>query len=63
MGGGGLIIFFEEDPPCLGRRVIKDTTYLVNVTDKISLALKFELTQKYSASKSQYCYINKKREV
>ena len=35
-----------------GRRLSKPT-YLVNITDKILLALKFELTQKYSASRSQ----------
>ena len=46
-----------------GRGVIKDTTYLMNITDKILLALKFELTQKYSASKSQHCWINKKSDV
>ena len=28
-----------------GRGVIKDTTYLLNITDKILLYLKFELTQ------------------
>ena len=28
-----------------GRVVIKDTTYLMNITDKILLALKFELTE------------------
>ena len=38
-----------------GGRVIKDTTYLMNLTDKILLAFKFELTQKYSVSKSQHC--------
>ena len=41
--------------PVWGRGVIKDTTYLMNITDKILMALKFELTQKYSASKSQHC--------
>ena len=30
----------------------------MNITDKILLALKFEFTQKYSASKSQHCLIN-----
>ena len=45
---------FEEDPPCLGRRIIEDTTYLMNISDKILLVLKFELTQKYSARKSQH---------
>ena len=35
--------------------VIKDTTYLMNITDKILLALKFELTQEYSAGESQHC--------
>ena len=39
-----MISLFEEDPPCLGYQGYKD----------ILLALKFELTQKYSASKSQH---------
>ena len=34
---------------------IEDTTYLMNITNKILWALKFELTQKFSASKSQHC--------
>ena len=38
-----------------GREVIEDSTYLMKITDKILLALKFELTQKYSASKRQHC--------
>ena len=42
-GGGG------------GGVVINDTTYLIDITDKISLALKFEWSQKYSASGSQHC--------
>ena len=42
-----------------GREVIEDTTCLMNITDKILLALKFELKQKYSASK----ILNKKMEV
>ena len=46
---------FEEENLWWGRGVIEDTTYLKNITDKILLALKFELTQKYSASKSQQC--------
>ena len=46
---------FEEDPPCLGKGGIEDTTYLMKITDKILLAWKFGLTQKYSASKNQYC--------
>ena len=51
---------FKEDPPCPGKwgeggGVIEDTTYLMNITNKIVLALKFELTQKYSASKGQRC--------
>ena len=33
---------------------IEYTTCLMNTTNKILLALKFELTQKYSASKSQH---------
>ena len=37
------------------RGVIEDTIYLMNITDTILLALTFELTQKYSASKSQHC--------
>ena len=37
------------------RGVIKDTAYLMSITDTILLALKFELTHKYSASKSQHC--------
>ena len=32
------------------RGVIEDNTYVMNITDKILLALKFEFTQKYSAS-------------
>ena len=45
---------FEEDPPCLGRKVFEDVTfdYLMNMTNKTLLALKFELTLKFSASKS-----------
>ena len=48
----------EEDPTGGGGggggvRVIKDT--LMNITNKIVLALKIELTQKYSANRSQYC--------
>ena len=39
-----------------GRGVTEDSTYLTNIffliTDKILLALKFELTHKYSDSKS-----------
>ena len=46
---------FEEDSPCLGKGVIEDTTYLMNITNKILLALKFALTQSYSASQSQHC--------
>ena len=34
-----------------------------NITNIILLAVKFELTQKYSASKSQHYSTNKKREV
>ena len=35
---------------------IEDNTYLMKlITNKILLALKFELTEKYSASKSQHC--------
>ena len=33
----------------------EDTTYLMNITDKILLALTFDLTEKYSASKGQHC--------
>ena len=57
---------FEEDPPCLGWRgegVIEDTTCFMNITDKILLALKFELTQKYSSTESQHRSINEKSEV
>ena len=50
-GGGGGVIEFEG------------TTCLMNITDKILLALKFEFTQKYSASKGQHFLINKKSEV
>ena len=49
---------FEEDLTVWGRGgggVIEDTTHLVNITDTILLALKFELKQKCSASKSQHC--------
>ena len=48
-GGGGV----SKTPPFLGggRGVIKDTTFLMNITDK--MALKFEFTQKYSDAKSQ----------
>ena len=38
---------FEEDPSCVGGgggRGVEDTTYLMNITDKILLASKFELT-------------------
>ena len=42
---------------------IEDTTYMTNIIDKISLALRCELTQKYSASKRQHCLINKESEV
>ena len=38
-----------------GGGAIEDTTFLMNITDNILLALKFELIQKYSASKSQHC--------
>ena len=43
----GLVItsLSEDDPPCLGwggGGGIKDTTYLMNITDKILLALKCE---------------------
>ena len=34
---------------------IEDTISLNNITDKILLALKFELIQKYSAEKSRHC--------
>ena len=37
-----------------GGGVIEDTACLMNITSKNLLALKFELTQKYSASKSQH---------
>ena len=60
---------FTDEPPCLGSAtggggggVIKDTTYLMNIADKILLALKFESTQKYPGSKSQHCQLNKKNE-
>ena len=43
---------FEEDQPVWGKGVIEDTSYLIKITDKILLALKFDFTQKYSASKS-----------
>ena len=42
---------FEEDLPLLelgrgrGGGGVADTTYLMNITDKILLALKYELTQ------------------
>ena len=36
----------------VGAEGIEDTTYLTNIIDKILLALKFKLSQKYSASKS-----------
>ena len=39
-----------------GCGVIEDTTQLKNITDKVFLGLKFELTEKHSASKSQHCY-------
>ena len=42
---------------------IEDATCFMNISDKISLALQFELTQEYSASKSRHCMINKKSEV
>lgn len=44
----------EQDPPCLGKGVIQDTTYLLKITDTILLAFKFELTLEYSASKSSH---------
>ena len=44
-----------DDRLVSGRGVIEDTTYLMNIGDKILLPLKFELTQEYSASKSQHC--------
>ena len=47
----------------MGRGVIKDTTYLMNITDKMFLAFKIKLAQKYPASKSQHCLVNKKSEV
>ena len=48
-----------------GRGVIVNTTYLMNIADKLLLALKFELTQnsKYSDDESQHYKINKKSEV
>ena len=39
-----------------GRGVIEDSICVMNITDKVLLALKFDLTQKYSASKSRLCY-------
>ena len=42
-----------------GSGVIEDTTCLMNSTDKILLALKFELTQKYSASKIKVALLDK----
>ena len=53
--GTGHNKFVRRVPTLSGAGVIEDTTYLVNITDKILLALKFDLTQKYSASKSQHC--------
>ena len=48
--------FVRRGPTLSGvKGVIEDTTYLMNITEKILLVLKFELTQKYSASKSQHC--------
>ena len=50
--GTGHYKFVQRGPTLSG----EDTTYLMlNITDKILLALKFELTQKYAASKSQHC--------
>ena len=54
---GKLVItsLFEETPPCLVKGGIKNTTCLMNITNEILLALKFDLTEIYSASKSQHC--------
>ena len=50
---------FEEDPSCLGQGEggggIEDLAYLMNITDKVLLALKVDLIQKDSVSKSQHC--------
>ena len=44
-----MLSLFEEDPNVGGRGVIEDTTLVMNITEKILLALKFEFTHKYSA--------------
>ena len=54
-----MTIKFVQRGPTLsglsGVGVIKDTTYLMNITGKSLLVLKFELTQKCSASIRQHC--------
>ena len=44
---------FEEAHFVWGRGVIEDSNCVMNITDEVLLALKFELTQKDSASKSR----------
>ena len=53
--GTGHNKFVQRGPTLYGVGVIEDTIYLMKITDKILLTLKFEMTQKYSASKSHHC--------
>ena len=39
-----------------------DTTYLMNITDKLSMTLKFELTQKHLAGKKESALLDKQEE-
>ena len=53
--GTGHNKFVQRGPTLSGVRVFEDTTYLMNITDKMLLVLEFQLTQKYSASKRPHC--------
>ena len=44
----------------LNKLKLKKMTIICHTHYKILLAIKFELTQKYSASNSQYCWIKRK---
>ena len=61
--GTGYNTFVRSGPTLSGVRGRGGTYLIINITDKTLLALKFELTQKYSDSKIQHCKINEKSEV
>ena len=53
--GTGHKKLIQRGPTLSGVGGYQKHTLLMYITNKILLALKFELTQKYSASKNQHC--------